>query len=289
MLHRFEYIRPHRLAEACDILRQQQGRVKVLAGGTDLLVRMKDREIEPRVVVDIGRLKELHDIRIQDRWVWIGPLATHQEIAASELILEHGRALAEGAFRVGSPQIRRRATIGGNLVNASPAADTVPPLFVLGAEVQIASAEGERWYAVEDFFRGPGETILKPDQMVTALRFPQRNDDRTVSRYEKFGTRNALSVAVASVAAAAARAPDGKVHWIRIALGSVSPMVLRAGEAEQVLAGQALDGELIGRAARAAAGQCCPIDDVRGSAWYRRELVSVLLARILQDWTERNS
>jgi len=288
MLHRFEYIRPEHLGDVLDILKQRKGQARVLAGGTDLLVRMKEDAVRPEVLMDIGRVDELRGIRPENRSIWIGPLATHREIAGSDLIRRHAPALAEGAARVGSPQIRQRATIGGNLVNASPAADTVPPLFAIGAEVHISSAGGGRWLAVEDFFLGPGETVLEPDELVTGLRFPQTDGDRVASRYEKFGTRNALSVAVASVAAAAAREPDGTLTWIRIALGSVSPTVLRVRDAEKLLTGRIPDGGLIDRAARAAAGQCCPIDDVRGSAWYRRQLAAALLKRILGDWTEKD-
>jgi carbon-monoxide dehydrogenase medium subunit len=207
-------------------------------------------------------------------------------MAGSALIRRHAPALAEGAARVGSPQIRQRATIGGNLVNASPAADTVPPLFVLGSEVHLSSAGGDRWLAIEDFFKASGETVLRPDEMVTELRFPLSGEQQVISRYEKFGARNALSIAVTSVAAAAAREPDGRLAWIRIALGSVGPTVLRAADAEKLLAGERPAEELIARAARAAAAACRPIDDVRGSAWYRRQLTAVLLARILRSWTE---
>ena len=288
MLHRFEYLRPGRLDEALQLLGRSGRRMSVLAGGTDLLVRMKEDTVRPQTILDIGRIDELRGVERRDRWLWIGPLATHREIAGSDLIRRHGRALAQGAARVGSPQIRQRATIGGNLVNASPAADTVPPLYVLQAEVQISSIEGQRWLAVEDFFKGPGQTALKPDELVTGLKIPPVADDRLVSRYDKFGTRNALSVSVTSVAAAAGLEPDGTLSWIRIALGSVGPTVLRAGEAERLLTGQAAGEELIREAAQAAAGQCCPIDDVRGSAWYRRKLTGALLSRILRDWTMKD-
>ena len=288
MLHRFEYLRPGRLDEALQLLGQSGRRMSVLAGGTDLLVRMKEDTVRPQTILDIGRIDELRGIERRDRWLWIGSLATHREIAGSDLIRRRGRALAQGAARVGSPQIRQRATIGGNLVNASPAADTVPPLYVLQAEVQISSIEGQRWLAVEDFFQGPGQTALKPDELVTGLRIPPAADDRMVSRYEKFGTRNALSVSVTSVAAAAGLEPDGTLSSIRIALGSVGPTVLRAGEAERLLTGQAAGEELIREAAQAAAGQCCPIDDVRGSAWYRRKLTGALLSRILRDWAMKD-
>jgi CO/xanthine dehydrogenase FAD-binding subunit len=288
MLDRFEYLRPQGLEEALRALEERGSRAKILAGGTDLLVRMKDGAVKPDVVLDIGGLTELRGIHRRDKWVWIGPLTTHREVAASDLIRSHGPALAQGAGSVGSPQIRQRGTIGGNLVNASPAADTVPPLMALLAEAEVSSMRGRRWLPVDSFFEGPGQTVLGPHELLTGLRFPVAADGRIVSRYEKFGTRNALSVAVTSVAAAARMEPDGKLTWVRIALGSVSPMVVRAPDAEQLLTGQVLREELIVRAAQAAARQCCPIDDVRGSAWYRRQLVTALSARILRAWIQRS-
>ena len=212
MLQRFTYLRPDRLDDALGVLGQKGAEVKVLAGGTDLLVQMKEGSVHPPTILDIGRLDELRSIRLEDGSVRIGALTTHREIAGSDLIRRHAPALAEGASRVGSPQIRHRATIGGNLVNASPAADTVPPLVVLGAEVCASSARGDRRLAVEDFLKGPGETVLRPDELVTELRFSLNGDERMVSRYEKFGTRNALSIAVTSVAAAAAREPVSYTH-----------------------------------------------------------------------------
>jgi CO/xanthine dehydrogenase FAD-binding subunit len=193
--------------------------------------------------------------------------------------------LAQGASVVGSPQIRHRGTIGGNIANASPAADTLPALLVLDAEVQVSSLSESRWLAMESLLAGPSQTVLSSHELITAVRFPLQSQEFH-SQYQKFGSRRALSVAVASVAVAAAEKESGCLTKIKIALGSVSPTVVRAPRAEELLEGETLGEDLIARAAALVGQACCPIDDVRGSIWFRRQLVEVLLARILQSWQE---
>jgi xanthine dehydrogenase FAD-binding subunit len=281
----FRYMAPRSLPEALEILQERAGEVKVLAGGTDLLVQMKEGTARPAHLLDISGLDALRGIRRQQGHLWIGPLTTHHELAHSGLVQEHGLALAQGAGEVGSPQIRHRGTIGGNIANASPAADTVPPLVVLEAEVEISSGSSSRWMAVESLLTGPAQTALRSEELITAVRFPL-HPRNSRSRYDKFGSRNALSIAVASVAVAAATDASGQLAEVRIALGSVGPTVLRASGAEDLLAGEGLSEDLIVRAAASAGQQCCPIDDIRGSAWYRRQLVSALLARMLLSWRD---
>jgi CO/xanthine dehydrogenase FAD-binding subunit len=279
----FQYQVPTSLPEVLEILREKGQRAKVLAGGTDLLVLMKERKIQPGLVVDIGNLDQLQGIRIEQEHVWIGPLSTHWQLAQSELIRQHGQVLAQGASLVGSPQIRHRGTIGGNIANASPAADTAPPLVVLQAEVQISSSESSRWLPVESLMVGPSQTVLSSHELITAVRFPLQGKGFR-SRYEKFGSRRALSIAVASVAVAAVQGKDGRLAEVRIALGSVSPTVIRATRVEEMLEGQILEAGLMAQAFESVGEACCPIDDVRGTIWYRRQLVGVLLARILNHW-----
>lgn len=281
----FQYLAPGSLTEELEILKERGSQAKVLAGGTDLLVQMKEGQLRPGVVVDIGGLDRLRGVWEEDGSVWIGPLTTHWDLAHSDLIRRHGQALAQGASQVGSPQIRHRGTIGGNIANASPAADTLPPLVVLAAEVQVSSLTGSRWLPVESLLVGPSLTVLTPQELITAVRFPQR-DQGFRSRYEKFGSRRALSIAIASVAVAAVQGEDGRLGEVRVALGSVSPTVVRAPQVEELLKGKVLNADLIARAAASVEGACCPIDDVRGSVWYRRQLVQALLARILHSWQQ---
>jgi xanthine dehydrogenase FAD-binding subunit len=286
MMDRFTYHLSASLAEALKLLKQRGGEASVLAGGTDLLVQMKEGIVRPELVVDIGRLDELRGIRREKDWIWIGPLTSHRDVARSDLIRRHGSALAQGAAKVGAPQIRQQGTIGGNLANASPAADTVPPLLALKAEVEIASTEDRRWIPVSSFATDPGQTVLQPGEMVTGLRIPALAGEGHVSGYRKFGTRNALSIAVASVAAAAVIDQQDRISQVRIALGSVGPTVLLAAGAEEILTAAKLDEDLIARAADSAGEHCCPIDDVRASARYRRQLVMVLLTEVLRSWRE---
>ena len=279
----FQYVAPRSVEETLQILEDRGGEAKVLAGGTDLLVQMKERKLRYGLVVDIGALDPLRGIRMEQGYVYIGPLTTHWDLAHSAIILEHGRALAQGASMVGSPQIRHRGTVGGNIANASPAADTLPPLVVLGAEAQISSLSGSRWLGMESLLAGPSQTILSPAELITAVRFPLPSQEFR-SQYEKFGTRRALSIAVASVAIAATEKGAGRLAKVRIALGSVSPTVVRAAQAEELLEGEMLESGVIAQAAALAGESCCPIDDIRGSMWYRRHLVAVLLTQILRSW-----
>jgi CO/xanthine dehydrogenase FAD-binding subunit len=279
----FEYRASRSLKEALHILQDRGREAKVLAGGTDLLVQMKEGKLRPGLVVDIGGLDPLRGVRLEEGYVWIGPLTTHWDLAHSPLIREHGLALAQGASAVGSPQIRHLGTIGGNIANASPAADSLPPLVVLEAEVQISSHSESRWLAMESLLSGPSQTVLSPHELITAVRFPLQSHGFH-SQYQKFGSRRALSIAVASVAVAATEKETGCLAKVRIALGSVSPTVVRAAQAEELLEGEVLEADLIARAAASVGQACCPIDDVRGSVWFRRQLVEVLLARILRSW-----
>jgi xanthine dehydrogenase FAD-binding subunit len=279
----FQYLAPRSLEDVLQILGDKTQEVKVLAGGTDLLVQMKEGGLRPALVVDIAGLDQLRGIREEDGFVSIGPLTTHWDLAHSDIIRRHGLALAQGASRVGSPQIRRRGTIGGNVANASPAADTIPPLMVLSAEIQVTSGDGSRWEQVGSFLEGPSQTILEPQELITEVRFPLKNRRRR-SQYEKFGSRNALSIAVASVAVAATEEEAGRLSEVKIALGSVSPTVVRASEAETLLEGKILETALVARAGASVGVACCPIDDIRGTIWYRRQLVAALLSRILQAW-----
>lgn len=283
-MHAFQYLAPRSLEDALEILGEKPQDTKVLAGGTDVLVQMKEEGLRPALVVDIGVLDRLRGIREKEGFVCIGPLTTHWDLAHDQLIQRHGMALAQGASRVGSPQIRRRGTIGGNIANASPAADTIPPLMVLGAEIQISSAQGSRWERADSFMVSPSETVLKPQELITEVRFPHKNR-RHRSQYEKFGSRNALSIAVASVAVASTVEESGRLTDVKIALGSVSPTVVMAPEVEALLEGEVLESGLVARAAASVGQACCPIDDIRGTIWYRRQLVGALLSRILQAWS----
>lgn len=220
------------------------------------------------------------EIRLEDGFVVIGAGATHAMIASQELVQRHAPALAKAAGLIGSPAIRNRGTLGGNLVNASPAADTVPPLFVLGAEVSLQGPRGMRWVAVERFATGPGQTVRDPTEIVTAVRFRARQEAYR-SVFERLGTRKALAIARVSVAVGSQVDSDGTLHEVRVALGAVAPTVIRATETEVVLEGTIPTDEVVRAASEAVKHEARPISDLRAGADYRREMCGVLLRRAL--------
>lgn len=277
--HRAESL-DHALAVAADT----EG-VACLAGGTDLVVQMRDGRARPNAILDLSGLA-LDEVKGESgHWV-VGSGATMTRILAEAAKLEDTDGLdllAQAASRLGAWQIQNRATVGGNICNASPAADSACALLALDSEVELQSRAGERRMPLLDFLKGPGETARRPDEILTAVRIPRRmaDPDRTVvSHYFKVGGRNALVCAIASLAARTVL-KAGRVVSCSIALGSVAPTGIRARSAEELLAGQALTGELIAEAAMAARNDASPIDDLRASAAYRRDVVQALATQHL--------
>jgi len=284
-LHDFKYFAPTSPEEAVGLLREHAGKAHVLAGGTDLLIRMKRGEWVPPVVVSLKKVSGLRGIERRNGALWIGPLTTMAEIVRSETVAEVAPVLPEAAATVGSVQVRNLATVGGNICNAAPSADTAPPLLVLDAEVEILGPGGERRLPVSGFFTGPGETALAPGEIVTGIRIPVREGWRAA--YRKVEHREAMDISVAGVAAAVLPAQGKAVPpvWkeVRVALGAVAPTPFRATEVEEMLQGRPVTEDLIGRAAEAAEAAAKPIGDVRGPAWYRRHLLRVLTRRLLRE------
>jgi CO/xanthine dehydrogenase FAD-binding subunit len=250
---------------------------RLLAGGTDLLVRLRD-ELEWPPLIDVSRLADLSGITLTTDMVRIGALTTYSDIEHNAPLMQHAAALAQAAALVGSPQIRNRGTIGGNLANASPAGDTIPPLYVLDAQIVLLSQAGERRVAIADFFTGPGRSVLQPCELVAAVEFPLRADRR--SMFVRLGQRQALAISKVSVAVSLQRS-DTTVSDIRVALGAVAPTVVRAPLAESALQGKDLNDAAIAAAADAAARDATPIDDIRSNALYRRAMCRELVTRAL--------
>lgn len=272
------FARPRTLDEALALLAADPEGWTPVHGGTDLLVRMRMGIAAPRGLLDLTGIPGFGDIRVQDGQVVIGAGATHATLAAGERVRTHAPALARAAGLIGSPAIRNRGTLGGNLANASPAADTVPPLFVVGAEVALRGLDGVRWVPIEDFATGPGRTVRGATDLVVAVRFPARGQE-VRSAFERLGTRKALAIARVSVAVAARVEADGTLREVRVALGAVAPTVIRARRAEGILEGATWGGE-VARAAREAVGrEARPITDLRAGEAYRREMCGVLLER----------
>jgi len=270
------YFAPTEVGEAVKLLAEYGERATVLAGGTDLVPRINYYELRPEVLLYIGGLG-LDYIREEDEKLVIGAATPMARLAASDLVAEKASALAKAARQCGSAAIRTTATIGGNLANASPASDLAPPLLVMGAELRLASAREQRVVAVKDFFTGPGETVLKPDELIVEIHVPLPKG-KTV--FLKLGRRKAQTLSLTSVAVRLEM--DGKVcDDARIALGSMAPTPLRCTKAEGLIKGKALDRALIAECATKAVAESNPIDDQRATAWYRKKTGTALVARAL--------
>jgi carbon-monoxide dehydrogenase medium subunit len=281
----FEYLAPQSLQQALEWLNTYRGRARLLAGGTDLYLRLRKAVFVPDYVIDLKRVPGLDYISSnRGGGVQIGPTTLQDEVARSQLIQQSYPALAEAALWVGSIQTRNRATVVGNLCNASPAADTVPALLSYGAQVKIASVQGERTVPLEEFFVGPGKTVLQDHELVAEIILPAPQPHTGAAFFRR--TRTAMDIAVVC-GAAMLRLANGTCQEARIALGAVGPTPLRAMRAEAALRGQALTDQLLEDASRMASEEARPIDDVRSTAEYRREMVRVLTRRGLTQAMER--
>ena len=264
------------------MLEDRAGRARVLAGGTDLMIQMEAGRHCPEAVLFLGRLPELREIRFDPRdGCTIGAMATLREIELHPAVQERYPVLARGAAEVGSVQIRNLATLGGNMCNASPSADTSPSLLALDAAVRILGPQGERSVPIHEFWTGPGRTALEPGEIVTAVHLPVPHAN-TRSFYYKLAVRKAMDLAMVGIAISLVP-QNGGFSNARIALGAVGPVVLRATEAEQVINSGPVTPERIAEAAQLAMAASKPISDQRASAEYRREMVATLTRRGLQQ------
>ncbi len=274
-----DYLAPKTLNDALKSLGEQPDGVKIIAGGTDMIPRMRSGMVEPSLLVDL-RLLDLGGIEIIGDGIRIGASATHTDVLESELLAEHCSALVEAASDIAGPPIRNRGTVGGNLVNASPAADLAPPLLIYDAVAVIAKANAEREVPLAEFFSGPGKTVLAADEILTEIRLPVIRPN-TASKFIKLGKRKAMAIAVISAAGRLTLDETGKITQARIALGSVAPIPLRAVKAEAVLEGQMPSEKLFAEAGKVASSEASPISDIRASGEYRKKMVAVLTRRVL--------
>jgi carbon-monoxide dehydrogenase medium subunit len=281
----FEYVSPQSLQEACTLLVQYGDKAKVLAGGSDLLVKMKDGLMTPAVLVSLRNLDGLKTIRYEaGRGVVIGARSTHDELMNDPVLQEKYRSVCEAAHTMAAYQIRNIGTIGGNLVNAVPSADLPPILIALDAQARIVGAGSERTIPLEDFFVGPCVTVLENGDILTEIIIPDQ--PTTGSNYIKSELRRAGALAVVGVASSVT-VSDDTFRDVRIVLGAVAPTPIRARQAESVLRGKKISQELINEAGKVAAAESKPISDIRGSIEYRRNLVDVLTRRSLKAAIEK--
>lgn len=282
------YIAPRSLDEAAEALRA--GNVTLLAGGTDLMPQSRSGRTPLRpTLMNIRRIPELRGLSESGGTIRIGALTTITELRESALVRERLQALWQACDSFASDQVRNAATIGGNICNASPAGDTLVPLLVLDAQVELASkpngALSKRALPLADFLLGPGQTARASTELLSGIVVASPPEDFT-SSFFKFGTRPALDISMISIGLAARRA--GKtLRDVRVAFGAVSPRPIRAPATEAALEGKALDDNVIGAAAKAADAEIHPISDVRASDWYRREMVRNMFTRMLTHVCDR--
>ena len=277
---RFEYHTPTSLAEAVALLTEHRERAKVFAGGTDLFVAMKKRESVPEHLINLKGIEGLKGIDVDEaEGIKIGGLTPMGDLERSKIVSEKLSILGDAFNVIASPQIRNLGTIGGNLCSAVPSADTAPPLIALGASVELSGPNGDRKVLVEDFFKGPGESVLGPDEILTQILIPTPLEN-SAGAYMKMMRRNAMDLALVGVAARLRLDDDGKVcREARIALGAVAPTPIRARGAEETLIDKVIDESLAGEAGRIASQEASPISDVRASREYRMEMIGVLTKR----------
>ena len=271
-LPEFNYYRPTTLKEALYLLSELED-VKILAGGTDLLIDLRIRRYRPRNIIDISRLKELKYIIDEGDKVRVGSLITLQELIESPIIKSKAPLLAEAAYNMSSWQIRNIATIGGNLCNASPAADTAPPLMIYEAKLKLISIDGERTIPITKFFKGPRKTELRSNEILAEIEIPYIKG--MGSSFVKLGRRDAFTLSVVAIATAVS-VKDSKFNDVRISLNAVAPTPVRAYTAENYLKGKDVTIDEIRKAAELVLKDISPISDVRASAEYRKEM-SILL------------
>ncbi len=275
------YSQPTRLEEVLTLLHAHQRRARLLAGGTDVLVEQRHRDDPIELLIDISRVSELKYLHRAGDVLGLGALTTHNDVLASSLCHDHIRPLVQACREVGAPQIRTRGTIAGNLVTASPANDTIAPLMALGAEVVLLSLRGERRVSLADFYLGPRRTIMQPDEMVREMGVPVLQENQR-GLFLKLGLRGAQAIAVINLAVVLTF-QGSKVETAKITLGCLAPTVVHARTVEAYLNGKELTQEVCIQAAKLANADVSPIDDIRGSANYRRMVLTNLLAHSLRQ------
>jgi len=278
-MRNFEYMKPDKLEDALSAFQEHEDAL-LLAGGTDLLVGMKYGLLRPQHIIDLKAISDLSAFRNEKGWEF-GALTTIRDMEKSEILRNRMPFLCQAAGTLGSVQIRNRATLGGNLCNASPAADMATMFLAMDSQVRIMSVNKEKVIPLDGFFSGPNATVLGKGEVLTEIMIPE-DIEKCRGCYLKFGPRKAMDIGIVNIAVLLdADKESGLCKKARIALGAVAPTPVRAKRAEEILNGNVLSPDLIAKAAQAASGEINPISDFRASADYRKELVKILVARVL--------
>jgi len=280
MIPPFDYKCPNTIEEAIELLWQAEGKAKVIAGGTDLVIGLRSGDHTPQSIIDITRIEELRKIGEKNGAVSIGAAVTHSEIASSPLVKKYGKILSDAASKIGSPQIRNLGTIGGNIVNASPAADTIPPLMVLNAMGRVVSRGGEKEVPLSQLFKGPYETNLKPHELLVQITF-QKLPPETKSSFVRLARRDAMAIARMNVAIIL-QIGKNRIEDVRIAVGSVTPTPQRMSEAETFLKEKLLDQRSLQKASLKVSEAMIRQSGIRSSTSYKRPVVEALFIRAMR-------
>ena len=283
MFPEFEYIIPSDLSEACNFLEDHGSETKIVAGGTDLVLSLRRGGMKPCFLLDIAGLKELCQIEDAGDQVFVGAACTHTQIAESALLKKHGAILSEASGWVGSRQIRNLGTIGGNIANASPAADTVPALMVLNGQLRIVSKESHRQVPLPEIYVGPYQTNIKPRELVAQI-IVEKVPQGARHHFFRMARRRAMAIARINGAVLLWRKKDnGPIEEIRISIGSVTPIPCRVTEAENLLIGTIPSEEMIERACRMVERRMLEVSGVRKSTEYKQPVVSALVRRAIEN------
>ncbi len=276
------------LNDALKMLSEQGSRARIIAGGTDLMLEIeRDIRKDVETLIDITKIEGCNEIALgADGKIHIGPLATHNDCLASNLIHEHAFPLAQACWLVGSPQIRNMGTIAGNLITASPANDTITPLMAMDAEVTLKSFHNERVVPLASFFKGVRKTVMQPDELLIDIAFSPISD-RQKGSFVKNALRRAQAISVINIAIILAFEGD-VIQNAAITLGAVAPTIIHAQQAQDYLIGKCLDDQIIQRASEITAAAASPIDDIRSSANYRKTIIKSLTARALTSLRDGN-
>ena len=278
-----QYFAPQKIEEALDILTEYGKEIKVIAGGTDLLIQYYDRLYEINGWLDLKNIKELKEIKIHQNQMEIGAMVTHAQLEKSEDIKKYFPVLRQAAADIGSPQIRNRGTIGGNIVNASPAGDLLAPLMAYDAQFKLQPNQGEKIVPAEEFFIGPKKTILEPAQLLTQIILPLPKK-KTYGCWIKIGKRKALIIATITLALVVEMAEDNKtVKEVRTCLGSVAPTPIEIKEIRNKMVGKNFNQLDFAELGQIVEDKISPIDDIRGTREYRKDVAKNIMINALEE------
>jgi len=283
MRSEIDVLTPQSLDEALGILRDDSGGLRIIAGGSDVIVQLRDGVIKPQRLLNILLLKELRFIRKQEGRIHIGALATYNDVATSPVTRTHAWPLVEASRQIGAIQLQNTATLGGNLGNASPAADSLPPLYALDAVVVTRNKAGIREIPIEEFYVAYRKTALRPDELIVEVHFRALGENDR-GAYKKLGLRLANAISIVDVATVLrGRSSDEAFEEARVALGAVAPTIKRARACEETLTRGPITNQILKDAAALAVEDSVPIDDIRGSAEYRKDVVASLVYEALEE------